>query len=68
MAAAVEAQRRAIEAGMSPDQVADCVFPAIADGREYILTHPEVVPVIEARMNAIVNGRNPMDLRTVVER
>jgi hypothetical protein len=29
MVAAYEAQRRAIEAGMSPDQVADCVFQAI---------------------------------------
>ena len=67
MVAAYEAQRQAIEAGMSPDQVADCVFQAIAEGRFYILTHPEFRPLIEARMAAIVNGQNPADLRALTE-
>lgn len=67
MAAAYEAQRKAIEDGMSPDQVADCTFQAIEDGRFYILTHPELTPLIEARMRAIVNGHNPVDLRTVIK-
>jgi NAD(P)-dependent dehydrogenase (short-subunit alcohol dehydrogenase family) len=57
--AALEAYRRAIEAGMSPDEVADRVFQAIEEGRFYILTHPEYTPLIEARMAAIVRGRNP---------
>jgi len=65
MVAAYEAQRKAIEAGMSPDQVADRTFQAIEDGRFYILTHPELTPLIEARMRAVVNGQNPVDLRTV---
>ena len=67
MAAAVEAQHRAIEAGMSLGQVADCVFQAIVDEQFYILTHPEFTPVIEARMRAIVNGKSPVDLRTMVK-
>jgi len=65
MVAAYEYQRQAIEAGMSPDQVTDCMFEAIADNRFYILTHPELMPLIEARMAAIVNGQNPLDLRTL---
>lgn len=65
MVAAWEAQRRAIAAGMSPDRVADCVFQAIADRRFYILTHPEFRPLIEARMAALVEGRNPVDLRAL---
>jgi NAD(P)-dependent dehydrogenase (short-subunit alcohol dehydrogenase family) len=63
--AALEAYRRAIEAGMPPDQVADCVFQAIVDGRFYILTHPEFRPMIEARMAGLVGGQNPTDLRAL---
>jgi NAD(P)-dependent dehydrogenase (short-subunit alcohol dehydrogenase family) len=48
MVAAYEAQRQAIEGGMSPNQVADCVFQAIVDDRFYILTHREYTPLIEA--------------------
>lgn len=66
MAAAYEAHRRAIEAGMAPSQVADCTFQAIAEERFYILTHPELNPLIEARMAAILSGQNPPDLREVM--
>jgi hypothetical protein len=37
----------------------------MVDDRFYILTHPELNPLIEARMAAIVNGQNPVDLRSV---
>lgn len=63
--AALEAYRHAIEAGMSPGRVADCVFQAIVDGQFYILTHPEFKPMIEARMEALVTGQNPPDLRAL---
>ena len=66
--AAFEAQRQAIEAGMSPAKVADCVFQAIVDGRFYILTHPEYGPLIEARMAALVRGQNPVDLRAMTKK
>ena len=52
---------------VSPAKVADCVFQTIADKRFYILTHPEFAPVIKARVKAIVNGQNPVDLRTVIK-
>jgi NAD(P)-dependent dehydrogenase (short-subunit alcohol dehydrogenase family) len=64
MVAAYEAQRKAIEASMSPEQVADLAFQAIVEGRFYVLTHPELTPMIEARMRAIIDGQNPVDLRT----
>jgi NAD(P)-dependent dehydrogenase (short-subunit alcohol dehydrogenase family) len=63
--AAVKAYRQAIEAGMSPDEVADRVFQAIRDGQFYILTHPEFTPLIEARMAALLHGQNPVDLRAL---
>jgi hypothetical protein len=52
---------------MSPSEVADRVFQAIAERRFYILTHPEWTPLIEARMAAIVRGDNPVDLRAMRE-
>lgn len=67
MAAAIEQQRQAIEAGMSPEVVAERVFQAIVDGQFYILTHPELTPLIEARMAALVRGQNPVDLAALAE-
>jgi short-subunit dehydrogenase len=67
MMAAMEAYRQACEGGMSPDKVADCVFQAISENQFYILTHPEFTPMVEARMAAIVQGSNPMDLRAMEE-
>lgn len=57
--AAVEEFRQAIQAGMSPGQVADYVFRAIRDEKFYILTHPEFKPVVQLRMEDILLERNP---------
>lgn len=65
--AAVKAYRQAIEAGMSPDEVADRVFQAIREGQFYILTHPEFTPLIEARMAALLHGQNPADLQALTK-
>jgi short-subunit dehydrogenase len=51
-----------IEAGMSPLQVADHVFKAIKEERFYILTHPELMPLIQLRMDSIIHGDNPRGL------
>ncbi|MFN2228569.1 MAG: SDR family NAD(P)-dependent oxidoreductase [Anaerolineae bacterium] len=61
----VDAFRRALAAGMPPAEVADRVFEAIEAERFYILTHPEFMPLIEARMAAIVQGHNPVDLQSL---
>jgi NAD(P)-dependent dehydrogenase (short-subunit alcohol dehydrogenase family) len=49
----------AIAAGLSPEQVADVVFDAIRRNRFYILTHPRWKPLIQQRMENILNDRGP---------
>jgi hypothetical protein len=44
---------------LSPREVGNQVLSAIRDERFYILTHPEWNPLIEERMQDILNGRNP---------
>jgi NAD(P)-dependent dehydrogenase (short-subunit alcohol dehydrogenase family) len=45
---------------LEPAHIADCAFEAIRDERLYILTHPELNPLLAERIDAIVHGRNPM--------
>jgi NAD(P)-dependent dehydrogenase (short-subunit alcohol dehydrogenase family) len=49
----------AIATGISPEQVADVVFDAIRRNRFYILTHPNWKPLIQQRMEHILNDRGP---------
>lgn len=49
----------AVEKGIAPEQVAADVFAAITAERFYILTHPEIKPQIQTRMEDILNDRNP---------
>ncbi len=51
--------RQAIEEGMPPNQVAEHVFDAITEERLYILTHPDSKDRVRARMEAILEERNP---------
>jgi hypothetical protein len=61
--AASAARERAAAAlkkgGLSPRAVGEQVLAAIRDERFYILTHPELNPVIEQRMQDILTGDNP---------
>lgn len=57
--AAWSAAKEQLEAGMSPETVADDVFNAIRQKRFYIYTHPEYTPAIESRMADAVNAANP---------
>ncbi len=50
---------QAVQSGMSPQEVAEKVFDAIRNDRFYILTHPETLPLVQARMENILQGRNP---------
>jgi len=45
---------------LSPDHIADCTFDAIHDERLYILTHPELNPLLLERTEAMIHGRNPL--------
>ena len=55
-----EAFRQMVESGMPPAEVAEKVFKAIIDERFYILTHPELKPLIQGRIDDILQDCNPM--------
>jgi NAD(P)-dependent dehydrogenase (short-subunit alcohol dehydrogenase family) len=54
-----EKMRQDIQDGLSPKQVADMVFDAIRDNKYYILTHPDWKPLVEIRMENILQECNP---------
>jgi len=58
--AIVQEMRHAAQTGMPPQQVADIVFNAIRTEQFYILTHPEFAPVVQERMENIIQQRNPV--------
>lgn len=51
--------RGVLQAGLDPSEVATQVFDAIQASRLYIITHPDMLPAVEQRMRAILNGKNP---------
>ncbi len=51
--------RQVVEAGLSPEIIANHVASAIREKRFYILTHPEMTPAVQMRMDAIVGGSAP---------
>jgi NADP-dependent 3-hydroxy acid dehydrogenase YdfG len=54
-----ELGRLALESGMPPQQVVDCVFSAIREDKFYIITHPEMKPLLQLRADDIMQERNP---------
>jgi NADP-dependent 3-hydroxy acid dehydrogenase YdfG len=54
-----EMGRLALESGLPPRQVADCVFDAISKDKFYIITHPEMKPLLQLRADDIIQERNP---------
>lgn len=54
-----ELLRGLIETGRSPARIAAAVFDAIHGEKFYILTHPEMTPMIQKRMTDILQERNP---------
>ena len=48
-----------IDNGIDPADVADQVVDAVRTGRFWILTHPESVASVQARVDAIVQGESP---------
>jgi NAD(P)-dependent dehydrogenase (short-subunit alcohol dehydrogenase family) len=52
--------RKAVQSGrLSAADIANRVFEAVRDERFYVLTHPRILPAVEARMRDILEGRNP---------
>ena len=54
-----QSARYGVEQGMLPQEVADIIFDAIRHEQFYIITHPELKPLIQMRMEDILIGRNP---------
>ncbi len=50
---------RQVVSGMPIDYVGKCVFTAVEDKKFYIYTHPESQVVAGARVQNMVNGKNP---------
>jgi NAD(P)-dependent dehydrogenase (short-subunit alcohol dehydrogenase family) len=48
-----------IASGLPPSEVAGRVLDAIREERFYILTHPDMKPMIQQRMEDILEGRTP---------
>jgi len=59
MQAGLAAFKAAMEASMSPLQVADVVFDAVKKEQFYILTHPEWTEVIQLRTDKLLRMENP---------
>jgi hypothetical protein len=52
--------RKAIQEGMSPDEVAEIVFGAIRENRFYIFTDPDTsLPFVRMRFEDILAMKNP---------
>lgn len=51
-----------IASGMPPAEIAEKVFAAIQDEQFYILPHPEFLSAVRARMEAIMEQRDPMSV------
>ncbi|HXW62084.1 MAG TPA: SDR family NAD(P)-dependent oxidoreductase [Candidatus Acidoferrales bacterium] len=49
-----------VDAGISPDSVADKVLDAVREEKLYILTHSEFNEPIRQRVEGILEGRNPV--------
>lgn len=62
MKATLQEYQQAVEKGMFPGDLAEQVFQAIHENRFYILTHPEFMPMVKARLEAITTGMNPPPL------
>jgi NAD(P)-dependent dehydrogenase (short-subunit alcohol dehydrogenase family) len=66
MQAGLAAFKAALEASMSPAQVADVVFDAISNEQFYILTDPAWMEVVELRTEKLLRMENPQSASAAV--
>lgn len=59
--ALLDGYRQLLANGAPPSHVADCVFEAIKAERFWILPHPEWKEAVQARMETILQERNPIN-------
>ncbi len=51
-----ESLREMLESGIDPEDVGDAVLRGIRENADYIFTHPEFRPIIEARFQTVLAG------------
>ncbi|QYG94418.1 SDR family NAD(P)-dependent oxidoreductase [Iamia sp. SCSIO 61187] len=56
---AVDMLRRVLSSGMDPAEVAALVVDAVREGAFYVFTHPDMMPAVETRAGAILQGHDP---------
>lgn len=59
--AVANSTRELLSQGLSPAHVADLVFDAVENNTLYIHTHPDWKPIIQTRMDDILQDRPPTD-------
>jgi NAD(P)-dependent dehydrogenase (short-subunit alcohol dehydrogenase family) len=55
----MQRDREALAASTPPEAIAEAVLQAVVEERFYILPHPELQPLVEARMRGIIEGEKP---------
>ena len=59
---AQSATAKAVSSGkMTAEQVAQLTFDAIRANRFYVFTHPQILPSVQARFDAVLSGNAPPD-------
>jgi NAD(P)-dependent dehydrogenase (short-subunit alcohol dehydrogenase family) len=59
---AQNATTKAVSSGkMTAEQVAQLTFDAIRANRFYVFTHPQILPSVQARFDAVLSGKPPAD-------
>ncbi|MHA7838715.1 MAG: SDR family NAD(P)-dependent oxidoreductase [bacterium] len=56
---AIDGMKQLLASGLSAREAGEIVLRALREERFYVLTHPEWASMVEARMQAIVEGRDP---------
>jgi len=56
------ASEKAVASGkITAEQVAEQTFDAVRDNRFYVFTHPQILPSLRARFDAVLGGAQPAD-------
>jgi short-subunit dehydrogenase len=56
------ASEKAVSSGrMTADEVAQLTFDAVRANRFYVFTHPQILPTVQARVDAALHGEPPAD-------
>jgi NAD(P)-dependent dehydrogenase (short-subunit alcohol dehydrogenase family) len=58
--AAYREMKEAVETGMSVQEMTEYIFKAIEHEQLYVLSHPELTPYIQERMDNILRQKNPL--------